>query len=90
MFETESKEQFGVSSGLAENVMVEDGSEKEKNENGVGEKGLCDDGVVVEVVKSSVFETEVVSVLKENDSQVVADSEVNNGSVVCEKVDCEG
>jgi hypothetical protein len=79
MFETESKEPFGVSSSLAENVMV-DGSEQEKNEN----------GVVVEVVKSSVFETEVVSVLKENDSQVVADSEVNNGSVVCEKVDSEG
>ncbi|WJX70255.1 hypothetical protein P8452_54383 [Trifolium repens] len=79
MFETESKETFGVSSSLAENVMV-DGSEQEKNEN----------GVVVEVVKSSVFETEVVSVLKENDSQVVADSEVNNGSVVCEKVDSEG
>ncbi|GAU16240.1 hypothetical protein TSUD_298720 [Trifolium subterraneum] len=79
MFEIESKEPFGVSSSLAENVMVE-GSEKEKNEN----------GVVVEVVKSSVFETGVVSVLKENDSQVVADSEVNNRSVVCEKVDYEG
>ncbi|CAJ2665370.1 unnamed protein product [Trifolium pratense] len=79
MFETESKEPFGVSSSLAENVRVE-GSEQEKNEN----------GVVVEVVKSSVLETEVVSVLKENDSQVVVDSEVNNGSVVCEKVDCEG
>ncbi|KEH24803.1 putative non-specific serine/threonine protein kinase [Medicago truncatula] len=73
--DTESMEPFGVETGLAENVK--------------------------EVVKSSVFETEVL-ILKENDSQVVADSEVNNGvssllkagendgSVVCEKINCEG
>lgn len=62
--ETESMEPFGVETSFAENVMVE-GSEQEKNE-------------LKEVVKSSVFETEV-SVLKENDSQVVNDSGVNNG-----------
>ncbi|KAI5442361.1 hypothetical protein KIW84_011438 [Lathyrus oleraceus] len=93
MVETQSKEPCGVSSSLAENVIVEvDGSEKVENEvkgglgslesgneNGAGERGLSDDGVVVvEVVKSNVFETEVL-VLKENDSQVVADSEMNNG-----------
>ncbi|XP_058778659.1 PWWP domain-containing protein 3-like [Vicia villosa] len=116
MVETESKEPCGVSSSVAENVIVEvDGSEKVEDEvkgglgslksgkeNGAGEKGLSDDGVVVvEVVKSSVFETEV-SVLKENDSQVVADSEMNNGvssvlktgesdgGVVDEKFDSEG
>ncbi|KAL5080023.1 hypothetical protein RYX36_008444, partial [Vicia faba] len=111
MVETESKEPCGVSSSVAENVIVEvDGSEKVENEvkgaleNGAGERGLSDDGVVVvEVVKSSVFETDV-SILKENenDSQVVVDSEMNNGvssvlgmgesdcSVVCEKFDSEG
>lgn len=62
--DTESMEPFGVETSLAENVMVE-GSEQEKNE-------------LKEVVKSSVFKTEV-SVLKENDSQVVNDSPVNNG-----------
>jgi len=62
--DTESMEPFGVETSFAENVMVE-GSEQEKNE-------------LKEVVKSSVFETEV-SVLKENDSQALNDSGVNNG-----------
>jgi len=127
--DTESMEPFGVETSLAVNVMVE-GSEQEKNElkevvkstvfetevsvlkendsravndsgvnNGVTSE-MNNDGAV-EVVKSSVFETEV-SILKENDSQAVADSVVNNGvssllktgendgSVVCEKINCEG
>lgn len=101
MIETQIKEPCGVSSTLEENFKVQ-GSEEEKNEvkkgfgslksveddecckvdeNGVGVKSLCDDGVVE--VKSSFFETEV-SVLRENDYQG------SDGSIVCEKLDCEG
>ncbi|XP_061363201.1 PWWP domain-containing protein 6-like [Gastrolobium bilobum] len=94
--ETQSKVPSGGSSPLSENIKVQGPELEKKelsevlngegscgvNENGVfsslGNQGLGDDGVV-EVVKSRVFEAKV-SVMKENDCQGLADSDMNGVS----------